>query len=166
MTGRGIKAHNALKGTELSETVMAGRGFSSWDHGLAPYRALSPRQLLRALQSWSPVVRERAAKILAEHENLSLEVLIDRLDAVEYEPRYGACQAITALGKRGLLAANPLRELLWSEDLWLRVQAAQALAAIGAPVPEVVPDFVKMIARKDQADLRDMTQRYLAFCLF
>jgi len=166
MTGRGVKGQNALKGMELSETIMAGRSFSSWDHGLAPYRGLSPRQLLRALQSWSPVVRQRAAKILAEHEDLSLEGLVDRLDAVDYESRYGACQAIAALGERGLSAANPLRELLWSEDLWLRVQAAQALAAIGAPVSEVVPDFVRMISREDQSDPREMTQRYLAFCLF
>ena len=166
MTGRGVKPGNVLSGVELRETLAAGRGFSSWDSGCAPYQSLSSAELLRALESWSPAVRKRAAKILAEHEDLPVEVLIDRLDAVGFEMRYGACQALIALGKKGAAAVDELRELLWSDDLWLRVQAAQALTAIGAPVMEVVPDFLKLIERNDETDPAEMTQRYLAFCLF
>ena len=97
MTGRGVKVKNALRGAELRETIAAGRGFSAWDDGLGPYRALSSAQLLEALKSWSPVVRQRAARILAEHETLPLGALIDKLDALDYESRYGACQAIACL---------------------------------------------------------------------
>ena len=166
MTGRGVNPQNALTGALLQETISAGRGFSNWDRGHGPYQALSSGQLLRALENWSPVVRQRAAGILAEHEDLPLDTLVERLDAVEFEGRYGACQAFIRLGKRGAPAVDELRELLWSDDLWLRVQAAQALAAVGAPVMEVVPDFLKLIERTDKADPGEMTQRYLAFCLF
>ena len=166
MTGRGVRARNVLNRDQLRETIMDGRGFSSWDKGLGPYRGLSDGQLLRSLGSWSPVVRQRAAKILSEQEAPPVEELINRLDAVDYESRCGACRALAALGERGAPAVTPLRDLLWSEDLWLRVQVARTLAAVGAPVSEVVPDFVKLIARDDRSDPREMTQRYLAFCLF
>ena len=166
MTGRGVKVKNALRGAELRETIVAGRGFSAWDDGLGPYRALSSTQLLEALKSWSPVVRQRAARILAEHETLPLGELIDKLDALDYESRYGACQAIAALAVRGLPAADHLRDLLWSKDVWLRIQAAEALTSIGAPAENVVPDFLKMISEDNESDPRKVVQRYLAFCLF
>ena len=121
---------------------------------------------MQALENWSPAVRQRAAKILAEQDDLPMEALIDRLDAVEIEARHGACQAFIALGEQGGAAVDELRELLWSDDLWLRVQAAQALTSVGAPVVEVVPDFLKLIEEQDQADPGEMIQRYLAFCLF
>ncbi|MBJ07291.1 MAG: acetylesterase [Verrucomicrobiaceae bacterium] len=166
LTGRGVKTKNALRGSELEETLSAGRGFTSWDLGLRPYRSLSTEQLMQALENWSPAVRQRAAKILAEQDDLPMEALIDRLDAVEIEARHGACQAFIALGEQGGAAVDELRELLWSDDLWLRVQAAQALTSVGAPVVEVVPDFLKLIEEQDQADPGEMIQRYLAFCLF
>lgn len=166
LTGRDVKEGNALQGTKLAETILAGRGFSSRDKGLGAYRSLSTEELLKKLESWSPAVRARASKVLAEHKNLPLEILIERLDANEFESRYGACQAIAALGERGAAAVKPLRELLWSDDLWLRIQASYALAAIGAPAMEAIPDLIKLAAQDNPADPREMTQRYLAFCLF
>ena len=111
-------------------------------------------------------MRQRAAKILAEQEGLPLEELIARLDSADYESRYGACQAISILGARGLPAMKPLRELLWDEDPWLRILAAKALAAVGAPAAQLVPDFLKIISEEEFSGSGELVQRYLAFCLF
>ena len=166
MTGRGVKLGNALVGRALTETITAGREFNSWDEGVGSYRQLPVEQLLEALRSWSPVVRQRAARVLAEQQSLPLEELIERLDAGDCESRYGACQAIAILGGRGLPATNSLRELLWDEDPWLRILAAKALTAVGAPAAHLVPDFLKIISEEDFPDSSEIVQRYLAFCLF
>ena len=167
MTGRGVKSSNALVGRSLTETISAGREFSSWDEGIASYRGLSEERLLRALRSWSPVVRQRAARIVAEQKTLPLRELIERLDASDYDSRYGACQAVAMLGRRGLPAMKALRELLWDEDPWLRILAAQALTATGAPSDQLVPDLLKIICEKEDLSRSGETlQRYLAFCLF
>ena len=166
MTGRDVKVRNALVGRALTDTIVAGREFNSWDKGVGSYRSLSVVQLLKALGSWSPVVRQRAARILAEQEELPLEELIKRLDASDYESRYGACQAIVILGARGLPAMKPLRELLWDEDPWLRILAAKALTAVGAPAAQLVPDFLKIISEEEFSGSGEVLQRYLAFCLF
>ena len=166
MTGRGVKVRNALVGQALTDTIVAGREFNSWDKGAGSYRSLSVAQLLQALRSWSTVVRQRAARLLAEQEELPLEEVIKRLDASDYESRYGACQAIAILGARGLSAVKPLRELLWDQDPWLRILAAKALTAVGAPAAQLVPDFLKMISEEEFSGSGEVVQRYLAFCLF
>ncbi len=166
MTGRGVKSRNSLVGSALTDTISAGREFNSWDKGVGSYRSLSEAQLLKALRSWSPVVRQRAARILAEQEGLPLEELIERLDAGDYESRYGACQAIAILGERGFPAMKSLRELLWDKDPWLRILAAKALAAIGAPAAQLVPDFLAIISEDESSQSGEVVQRYLAFCLF
>ena len=71
------------------------------------------------------------------------------------------------LGKKGAPAVPLLRQTLGDEDLWLRVQAANALADIGAPARSTIPDLLKLAATVDkQADPRGMVQRYLSFSLF
>jgi HEAT repeat protein len=56
---------------------------------------------------------------------------------------------------------------LSEEDLWLRIKAAEALASIGAPATEAVPELLDLLAQVDpKSDPRGMQQRYLAFALF
>jgi hypothetical protein len=56
---------------------------------------------------------------------------------------------------------------LLHEDLWLRIKAADALAAIGKPATGTVPQLLEIMARVDPAnDPRGMQQRYLSFALF
>jgi HEAT repeat protein len=89
------------------------------------------------------------------------------LAAPEVEARYGACQALVALGGRGEPAVERLQGLLGSEDLWLRIKAAEALASIGAPAMHTVPQLLELLAEVDeQRDPRGMQQRYLTFALF
>ena len=53
------------------------------------------------------------------------------------------------------------------KDLWLRIQAADALAGIGAPAMKTVPQLLELLAEVDPAkDPRGMQQRYLSFALF
>jgi HEAT repeat protein len=81
--------------------------------------------------------------------------------------RYGACQALIALRGRGAPAIKPLRNALADQDLWLRIKAAEALAAIGAPAMQTVPQLLELLAQVDpQSDPRGMQQRYLSFALF
>ena len=52
-------------------------------------------------------------------------------------------------------------------ERWLRIKAAEALAAIGEPAKPVVPQILKMLAREPgPEDPRGMEQRYLCFALF
>jgi HEAT repeat protein len=58
-------------------------------------------------------------------------------------------------------------QTLKHEDLWLRIKAAEALAAIGEPAMVAVPEMLEQLARVDKEnDPRGMQQRYFAFALF
>jgi hypothetical protein len=56
---------------------------------------------------------------------------------------------------------------LAANDLWLRIKAAEALAAIGAPAMVALPELLKLLAEVDpKTDPRGMQQRYLSYALF
>jgi hypothetical protein len=62
---------------------------------------------------------------------------------------------------------DALRKTLAHQDLWLRIKAAEALAAIGAPAMKAVPQLLELLAQVDvKNDPRGMQQRYLSFALF
>jgi hypothetical protein len=83
------------------------------------------------------------------------------------DARYGASQALTFQRGRGTPAIEALGKSLLHEDLWLRIKAADALAAIGKPASNTVPQLLEIMARVDKStDPRGMQQRYLAFALF
>ena len=146
--------------------ILDGRGWDNKDRKSA-YDKLSEDQLLERLGSWSPVVRERAAMALARRKDAPVSAVVKMLDAPSLEARYGACQAIAELRKRGAPAVEPLRKLLAERDLWLRIKAADALASIGAPAMPAVPQLLELLAQTDPAnDPRGMQQRYLSFALF
>lgn len=166
LTGKGVRDENRLTGAALLSTLEAGEGFDSWDLGLPSYRQASSNDLLVALRSWSPAVRFRAARALGERDKVPVAELIDRLDGHSLTERYGACEALEAIGERAAPAVGPLQALLWHDDIWLRIQAAEALAAIGKPAEETIPVLLKLASSKNEKDPREMTQRYLAFCLF
>jgi len=93
--------------------------------------------------------------------------LIDLLDSPNLDTRYGACQALTKLRGRSAPAVEALSKTLSHEDLWLRIKAAEALAAIGKPAMQSVPRMLELLAQVDvDHDPRGMQQRYLSFALF
>jgi hypothetical protein len=119
------------------------------------------------LGSWSPVVRERAAMALGRRKDVSVEPLVKLLGSPSLESRYGACQALTALRGRGAPAIEALGRCLTEKDLWLRIKAAEALAAMGRPAMKTVPRLLELLAEVDpKGDPRGMQQRYLSFALF
>lgn len=146
--------------------VRDGRGWSDRDR-YGVYEALNNEELMKRLGSWSPVVRERAAKAVGRRKDMPVDGLVKMLEGPGLEMRYGACEALSALGGRGAAGVEGLRKLLSEDDLWLRIQAAEALAAIGKPAAGAVPQLLELLAQVDaEKDPRGMQQRYLSFALF
>jgi hypothetical protein len=146
--------------------VRDGRGWSNKDRHSA-YDQLGGDQLFECLASWSPVVRERAAMALARRKDTPVPPLVELLKSPSLESRYGACQALIALGGRSAPAVEALRATLKADDLWLRIKAAEALAAIGTPAMKAVPEMLELLASVDpESDPRGMQQRYFSFALF
>ena len=166
LTGKKSGAVPQLDTTAAQSLIVDGRGWNNKDrHSF--YDALSNEQLLERLGSWSPVVRERAAMALGRRENVPVAPLIVMLDAPSLDARYGACQGLIFLRGRGSPAVEALRKTFTHQDLWLRIKAAEALAAIGAPATMAVPQLLELLARVDlKNDPRGMQQRYLSFALF
>lgn len=166
LTGKKSGAVPQLDITAAQSLIVDGRGWNNKDrHSF--YDALSNAQLFERLGNWSPVVRERAAMALGRRENVPVAPLIVMLDSPSLDARYGACQGLIFLRGRGAPAVEALRKTFTHQDLWLRIKAAEALAAIGAPATTAVPQLLELLARVDlKNDPRGMQQRYLSFALF
>ncbi len=166
LTGKKSGAVPQLDITAAQSLIVDGRGWNNKDrHSF--YDALSNAQLFERLGNWSPVVRERAAMALGRREDVAVATLIEMLDSPSLDARYGACQGLIFLRGRGAPAVDALQKTLSHEDLWLRIKAAEALAAIGAPATKAVPQLLELLAQVDEKnDPRGMQQRYLSFALF
>ena len=166
LTGKRPGVARQLAAAAAQALILDGRGWSNKDRNSA-YDKLSGDQLLERLGSWSPVVRERAAMALARRKAVPIPPLLKMLDSPRLESRYGACQALIALRGRGAPAIETLRKSLAERDLWLRIKAAEALASIGTPAMQTVPELLELLAQVDKEnDPRGMQQRYLSFALF
>ena len=166
LTGKKPDAVPQLDAAAAQSLVVDGRGWNNKDrHSF--YDALSDEQILERLGNWSPVVRERAAMALGRRKDAPVTPLIEMLDSPSLDARYGACQGLIFLRGRGTPSVDALQKTLSHEDLWLRIKAAEALAAIGAPATKVVPQLLELLARVDvKKDPRGRQQRYLSFALF
>ncbi len=166
LTGKKSGAVPQLDAAAAQSIVSDGRGWNNKDRN-SFYDALSDEQLLERLRNWSPIVRERAAMALGRRKSTSVATLIEMLDSPSLDVRYGACQGLIFLRGRAAPAVDALRKTLGHEDLWLRIKAAEALAAIGAPAMKAVPQLLELLAQVDtKNDPRSMQQRYLTFALF
>jgi hypothetical protein len=166
LTGKKSDAVPKLDVASAESLIDDGRGWNNKDRN-GFYDALSNEQLLARLGSWSPVVRERAAMSLGRRKSAPVEPLIQMLDSPSLEARYGACQGLIQLRRRGMPAVAALQKTLAHDDLWLRIKAAEALAAIGKPAMQTVPQLLELLAQVDiENDPRGMQQRYLSFALF
>ena len=166
LTGRAPSVAPEVDRKTAGELVVDGRDWGSRTR-LQTWSDRSDRQLLRNLESWSPVVRERAAIELARRDGDPTASLRKMLRRDDPYPRLGACQAAIMLKGRAAPLVDDLRTALTSDDLWFRVKAAEAIAAIGGPAMPTLPDLLAMLAEPaDAADPRRMEQRYLCFALF
>lgn len=166
LTGAGKSVVPTLDQAAAASLIADGRGWNNKDRHSA-YDKLSEDQLLERLGSWSPIVRERAAIALSRRKEVPVPAIIKLLDAPGIEARYGACQALEAIGSRAAPAFESLQRCLADEDLWLRVKAAGALAGLGRSAKPAVPKLLELLAESDNPnDPRGMQQRYLTFALF
>jgi hypothetical protein len=159
-----------LDAAAAKQIVIDGRGFSHSDPS-AGYGEFSTAELIERLASWSPIVRHRASIAIARKRDVPverlIEILVQMLDSSSLDARLGACQALAQMRNRGDQAVPKLLVTLEAEDLWLRVQAAEALAAIGQPAMDAVPVLLQIVAKGPTADdPRGMEQRYVTQALF
>jgi hypothetical protein len=166
-SGRGVREANTLDVQAVAESIEAGRGYTSWDQGHAYYSAMSESELLKTLCSWSAMTRHRAAKALAEKPGDHTPQFIELLQSDDSNAKYGACQAIQRIGAPCEGAVDALIELLDEPDPWLRVNAAQALAAIGGDrARKAVPKLLELLAGEDAADTLMVESRFVGEAVF
>ncbi|MEM6797879.1 MAG: DUF6288 domain-containing protein [Planctomycetota bacterium] len=166
LTGKRPSTAPQLDRAEAEALIEDGRGWSNKNRN-GYYDSLSLAELLTRVESWSPVVRERAGMALARRKAKPIAQLSAMLESPSLATRYGACQALAKLRRDAAPAVPRLRQALAHEDLWLRVKAAEALAAIGKPAAAAVPELlVRLAAGPSDDDPRGMEQRYLCFALF
>jgi len=128
---------------------------------------MTTEQLLAGLSSWSPSVRLRSSAALAKKQGNLLPDVLKLLASDNRDARYGACEALGALGPRADAAAPQLRALLKDPDPWLQCRAAEALPYLGAEARKgSVSDLLAMTLRPNPADPRRMAQRSAAMALF
>ena len=155
-----------LDAAAAAQFIRTGRGWDNKDR-FSFYDKLTDDQLLAALASWSPIVRERAGIALGRRQDPPVARVLALLDAPSLDARLGACQALAHFKARAASAVPALRKTLHADDLWLRIKAADALAAIGKPAMEAVPEMLDLLARFDtKKDPRGMQQRFFTFALF
>ncbi len=166
LTGRNPSAVPPFNAEQVNAVIEAGRDFA-YKNAENPYDRRAPSELLAGLSSWSPSVRMRSAAALGRKEGDFLPDVLKLLASDNRDARYGACEALGALGPRADAAAPRLRALLRDPDPWMQCLAAEALPNLGPEVRKAsVSDLLAMTLRQNPADPRRMTQRSAAVALF
>lgn len=167
LTGKKPPPIPQLDAATAKSLILDGRGWSNKDRNSA-YDQLTPDQLLESLGSWSHAVRERAAMAIVRRKgDKPVDSLVKMLDSPSLNARYGACLALKLLKTDSAPAVPTLTKLLEHSDLWLRIQAAEALGGIGQPAMSTLPRILERLAMPPtKEDPRGMEQRYLCSVVF
>ncbi len=166
LTGKKPFCVKPLDAAQVADVIQAGRDASFKNEG-NPYAARSTPELMKGLASWSPVVRRRSAVALAGQKENVLPQVLALLEGPDRFGRYGACEALGAMGQRADAAGPQLREALADSDPWLQSLAAQAILAIGpAERAASVSDLLAVAVRKNPADPRRHAALYASTVLF
>jgi hypothetical protein len=155
-----------LKASEVKEVIAAGRDFYPVS-GKNGYDQRKTDELLAGLSSWSPAVRMRSAQTLGRREGDFVPTLQKLLAGSDRYGRYGACEAIVALGSRADAAAPQLRAMLKDPDPWMVSLACNAIARLSLAVRKTcVNDLLALAASRNPDDPRGRTDLFLATALF
>jgi len=166
LTGKKDSAAPQISIQEASQLISDGKGWSR-KNGAYGYHKRSTAELMKGLESWSPIVRNHSASTLKARKDVSIQKLIKLLKSDSVYTQLGACEAIKRKRNEASAAVPQLQKLLFSEDLWVRIKAAEALAAIGSKAFDTLPTLLKMMANPaTEKDPRNMQQRYLTIALF
>jgi len=166
LTGKQGSAADALSSSQAKSIVIDGKGWSNKNRD--QYDSLSQDQLIKRLSSWSPTVRERSVLALAKRKQKRQEItdrVLPMLKSNDLHSQIGACQMLAQFTSADAVPA--LTKCLDSNDLWLRIKAAEALAATGEPAMGTLPKLLEMVAQgPSKEDPRAMQQRYLSSPIF
>lgn len=166
ITGKKAPVVPELTAKQAQGIVEDGRGWSSLNRN-GFYDALDTKALFSRLASWSPVVRERAAMALARRKGVKVSDVIRLLKSDDVNIALGACQTLAHMKGKAAPAVPALQNTLESNDLWLRIKAAEALVSIGQPAMSALPQMLEMITNEPSAsDPRGMEQRYISSAVF
>ncbi len=151
---------------QVAEVIAAGRDFA-YRRDADPFEQRSNEQLLAGLASWSPFVRGRSAAALGKRDGDFVPALLPLLTGSSRDARYGAIEALGALGPRADVAAPQLRALLQDADPWGQCLAAEAIPGLSLNVRQTcVSDLLAMTVRRNPADPRQATARSASMALF
>lgn len=166
LTGRRGFCVPALDAEEVGEVIAAGRDFA-YRGDADRYEQRNTEQLLAGLGSWSPFVRGRSAKALGKRDGEFVDALLRLAESSQPDARYGAIEALGALGPRADAAAPALRAALQDSDIWTRCLAAEAIPYLGPEARrESVGDLLALTVRTDPGDPRRMAARSASVALF
>ncbi len=155
-----------LDAAQTAAVIAAGRDYTyKGDENL--YEKRSSEQLLTGLSSWSPFVRGRSAAALGKREGDFVPTLLKLLTDKNRDTRYGALEALGALGPRADAAAPQIRAALLDSDPWIQCLATKALPELGPDARKAsVSDLLALIVRQNPADPRHKAARSASFALF
>ncbi|HCN29925.1 MAG TPA: acetylesterase [Verrucomicrobiales bacterium] len=166
LTGRKAFAMPPLDATQTAAVIAAGRDFAFKDDANR-YEQRTSEQLLAGLASWSPFVRKRSAEALGKRQGDFVPALLKLLASTDRDTRYGAVEALGALGQRADAAAPQLRAALKDADPWLQSLAAEAIPTLGPAARKAsVSDLLAMTVRTNPADPRRLAARSASVALF
>ena len=129
----------------------------AFKHKLVERRELAPK-LIALLEDAEPLVRYRAAAILAEmKDRSSLPALVKMLSDADATARAGAAHALGSLGERS--AVPPLIERLHDEDDKVQSIAVRALGALGDI--SAIPALKRRAAEDPQSGIANVCQQVI-----
>lgn len=166
LTGKKPFTIAPFNAAQVAEVIAAGRDFA-YRGDTNRYEQRTTEQLLTGLASWSPFVRKRSAAALGKRDGDFLPALLKMLASKDRDARYGACEALGALGSRADAAAPQLRAALKDADPWLQCLAAEAIPALGpAERKASVSDLLALTLRTNPADPRRHAALTASLALF
>jgi len=166
LTGKKPFTVAPLNTAQVAEVIAAGRDFA-YRGDASRYEQRTAEQLLAGLANWSPFVRKRSAAALGKREGDFLPALLKLLAGQDRDARYGACEALGALGQRANAAAPQLRTALKDADPWLQCLAAEAIPSLGpAERRASVSDLLALTLRANPADPRRHAALAASLALF
>jgi HEAT repeat protein len=166
LTGRKPFTVPPLNAAQTAEVIAAGRDYA-YKGDEDRYEKRTTEQLLAGLASWSPFVRKRSAAALGKREGNHVPVLLTMLAGQNRDARYGAVEALGALGPRADAAAPQLRAALKDPDPWIQGLAAEAIPMLGPEARKAsVGDLLAMTVRANPADPRHLAVRSASVALF
>ena len=144
ITGKDSDKGSWLDATETKAAIDAGR----WHR--ADYSKISAGELLDRLDCWSPGGREWIAKGLKHKEGDFVEQLMKMVESSNKNRRAGACTALGHQGEKAARSVSLLAKVLFDEESIVRVAASYALAQIGKPGRQAIPDLMRAILENDE----------------